>query len=119
MIGIDEFHELGLRETIALIRERVGDAPLYVTIDLDVLDPSVAPAVSNMEPGYTGFMMSEATGLLQGLRGLDVIGADVVCLMPTKDNPNHITAMNAMVLVFEQISLIADSVQRRAARTRS
>jgi len=119
VIGIDEFHELGLRETIALIRERVGDAPLYVTIDLDVLDPSVAPAVSNMEPGYTGFMMSEATGLLQGLRGLDVIGADVVCLMPTKDNPNHITAMNAMVLVFEQISLIADTVQKRAAQTRA
>ena len=83
VIGIDEFHELGIRETIAQIRQRVGDAPLYITIDLDVLDPSVAPAVSNMEPGYTGFMMSEATGVLQGLRGLDVIGADIVCLMPT------------------------------------
>ena len=70
-------------------------------LDLDSLDPSVAPGVSNLEPGFSGFTIREATRVLQGLRGLDVIGADVVCLMPTKDNPNQITAQVAMVMMFE------------------
>jgi guanidinopropionase len=86
----------------------VGDSPVYVTFDMDVLDPSHAPAVSNLEPGYTGLMTGEAIALLQGLRGLDVIGGDIVCIIPTKDNPNNITSMNGMVLMFEQICLIAD-----------
>ena len=43
-----------------------------MTFDLDCLDPSVAPAVSNLEPGVTGFTMDEANALLRGLRGLDV-----------------------------------------------
>lgn len=45
--------------------------------------------------------------MLQGLRGPDIIGADVVCLMPTKDSPNQITAQVAMVMMFELASLIA------------
>ena len=48
--------------------------------------------------------------MFHGLRGLDVIGADIVCLMPTKDNPSNITSMTAMVLMFEMISLIADYI---------
>ena len=108
VITIDEYRELGVQKTIEAIRERVGDSPVYITFDMDVLDPSHAPAVSNLEPGYTGLMTGEAISLLQGLRGLDVIGADVVCIIPTKDNPNNITSMNGMVLMFEQICLIAD-----------
>jgi len=45
--------------------------------------------------------------LLQGLKGLDIIGGDVVCLMPTKDSPNNITAQVAMVMMFEILTLIA------------
>ena len=67
-----------------------------------------APGVSNIESGEDGFTMTEASRILQGLRGADVIGADVVCLMPTKDSPNGITAMNATALMFELVSLIAD-----------
>ena len=97
---------------IELIRERVGDAPAYITFDLDCMDPSVAPGVSNLEPGFSGFTIREATRLLQGLKGLDIIGGDVVCLMPTKDSPNQITAQMAMVMMFEITSLIA-SVYRK------
>jgi hypothetical protein len=81
---------MGLDALIAAIRKRIGDRPTYVSFDLDSLDPSVAPGVSNIEPGEDGFTMTEASRILQGLRGADVIGADVVCLMPTKDSPNGI-----------------------------
>ncbi|MBT4890546.1 MAG: agmatinase [Rhodospirillales bacterium] len=108
VIDKDEFDEMGTDAVVAEIRERIGDTPLYITFDMDVLDTTVAPGVSNLEPGYPGMTMIEAMRVLQGLRGLNVIGADVVCLMPTKDNPNNITSINASIIMFEQISLIAD-----------
>ena len=119
-IMAEEFFKLGVKRTVDIVRERVGDAPVYVTFDLDVLDPTVAPAVSNMEPGYPGLSSGDAIGILQGLRGLNIIGADIVCLMPTKDNPNNITSMTAMVLMFEMISLVADRLaQDKAGRGES
>jgi guanidinopropionase len=108
VITMEEFEAMGVEAAVALIRERVGDAPLYVTFDLDVLDTAIAPAAANLEPGYTGMTMREAMGILHGVRGLDVIGGDVVCLIPTKDNPNNITSQHAMVIMFEILSLIAD-----------
>jgi guanidinopropionase len=81
---------------------------VYVTFDLDCLDPTIAPAVSNLEVGEGGFSIDEANTLLRGLRGLDVVGADVVCLMPTKDIPSNQTAMVAGHIAFEQVALIAD-----------
>jgi guanidinopropionase len=113
VVSMAEVEELGVDRTIALIREKVGAGPVYITFDLDCLDPSVAPGVANLEPGFGGMSIREATRILQGLRGLDVIGADVVCLMPTKDNPNQITAQVAMVLMFEMISLIACEIAQR------
>jgi guanidinopropionase len=108
VIPIERYRELGPAQCVELIRERVGGAPLYVTFDLDCLDPSAAPAVSNLEPAFTGFTMDEARRLLQAMRGLDVIGGDVVCLMPTKDSPNQITAQVAAAVMFELIGLVAD-----------
>lgn len=107
VVPMAEFEELGIERTVMLIKERVGTAPAYITFDLDCLDPSVAPGVSNLEPGFGGMSIREATRILQGLRGIDIIGGDVVCLMPTKDSPNQITAQVAMVIMFEIISLIA------------
>jgi guanidinopropionase len=108
VVPIARFRELGAERCVELLRERAGDLPVYVTFDLDCLDPTVAPAVSNLEPAFTGFTIDEAMGLLRGLRGLDVIGGDVVCLMPTKDSPNQITAQVAAAAMFELIGLIAD-----------
>lgn len=107
VLKMAEVEEIGIEATLKLIRERAADGPCYVTFDLDCLDPSVAPGVSNLEPGFGGFSIREATRLLHGLKGLDIIGADVVCLMPTKDSPNQITAQVAMVVMFELLSLIA------------
>jgi guanidinopropionase len=105
----DEFDDqLGIEGTGALIRERVGDLPVYVSFDLDALDTTIAPAVSNPEPGEEGLTMKEAIRILQGLRGLPVIGADVVELMPSLDSANSMTAQNATRIAFELICLIAD-----------
>jgi guanidinopropionase len=105
-----ELKEAGADAVIAETRERVGDAPVYVSFDLDVLDTTVAPAVSNPAFGEEGLGIDEASRLLEGLRGLDVVGADVVCLMPTRDNPGRITALNAAIMLFEEICLIADRI---------
>ena len=67
VVPMAEFEELGIEKSIALIRERVGDGPAYITFDLDCLDPSVAPGVSNLEPGFGGFSIREATRLFARL----------------------------------------------------
>jgi guanidinopropionase len=113
LIEIERYRALGVAATIEAIRARVGDGPVYVSFDLDSLDPSVAPAVSNIEAGVAGFGIDEANALLRGLRGLDIVGADVVCLMPSKDLPNKITAMVAAHIMFELVSLIADCLATR------
>ena len=53
-------------------------------------------------------MPEEAIRILYGMQGLNVIGADTVCMIPSKDNPNNITALTSAVIMFEQICLIAD-----------
>jgi guanidinopropionase len=107
----DEFDELGVAAAIDEIRARVGTGPVYISFDLDVLDPAAAPAVSNLEPGDEGLTMKEALRLLRGMRGLNVVGADVVCLMPTKDSPNHITALNTTAILFEEICLVGEALR--------
>ena len=108
VITMDRYREIGAAESIRIIRERIGDMPLYITFDLDCLDPTVAPGVSNIEAGCNGFTMDEVCEVLHAMRGANVIGGDVVCLMPTKDSPNNITSMVATSVMFELLSLIAD-----------
>jgi len=111
VVEMARYRELGLAATCDLIRERIGDAPVYITFDLDCLDPSVAPAVSNLEAGVTGFTIDEANAMLRAVQGLNVVGGDVVCLMPTKDLPNNITAMVAAHVLFEITALVAESIR--------
>ena len=108
VITMDRYRAIGPEETMAIIDERTGDAAIYVTFDLDCLDPTVAPAVANLEAGCEGFRIDEVIRLLRSVRGKNVIGGDVVCMMPTKDHPNRITAHTAAAIMFEIVSLIAD-----------
>ena len=107
VVTMEEFKEKGLKKTIEIIKKSLGDNPIYITFDLDSLDPTIAPAVSNLEPGCNGFSMDEAIELIQSVKGLNVIGGDIVCLMPTKDNLNNITAMVAGSIAYEIMSQIA------------
>ncbi len=114
VITIERYHALGPARCKEIIDERIGDAPLYVTFDLDCLDPTVAPGVANLEAGIEGFRIDQVMELLQSVRGKNVIGGDVVCLMPTKDHPNKITAHVATAVLFEIVSLIADRFRAEA-----
>ena len=98
---------------IEQIKSVLDGKPVYITFDLDCLDPTVAPAVANIEPGVCGFSVDEAVELLHAVRGMNIIGGDVVCLMPTKDHPNQITSMVATSMMFEMISMIAENKASR------
>jgi guanidinopropionase len=113
VITMERFQEIGVEASIEIIRERVGDAPLYITFDLDCFDPTAAPAVANIEPGCEGFRVDEVNRLLRGVRGKNIIGGDVVCLMPSKDQPNNITSLVTASVMFEILSLTADRIGER------
>jgi len=110
VVTMKEYRRVGLEAAIALIKEKLDGAPVYITFDLDCLDPTIAPGVSNIEPGEQGFLMDETISLLRSVRGMNIIGGDIVCMMPTKDAPNNITALSAMAVMFEMISLMAEGV---------
>ena len=107
VITMQEFKKRGLKDVIQEILEKIAGNPVYITFDLDCLDPSVAPAVANLEPSFNGFSIEEAKALIQSVKSKNVIGGDVVCLMPIKDNPNNITSMVAASIMFEIVSVIA------------
>ncbi|MEM7170376.1 MAG: arginase family protein [Pseudomonadota bacterium] len=111
VITKDRYDELGPARCIDIIHETIGDEPIYITFDLDCLDPMVAPGVANIEY-CDGFRVNQALEMLQSLRGKNIIGGDVVCLMPTVDNPNKITSYVAMGIMFEIISLIAERFRK-------
>ena len=110
VVTMKEFRQRGLADVVAQAREVLAGRPVYITFDLDCLDPTIAPGVSNIEPGEKGFDIDEAVGLLHAVRGLNIVGADVVCMMPTKDSPNQITALTAAAVMFEMISMMAEQV---------
>ena len=109
IVTMADYRRRGAAEVVAQIAEVLDGRPVYITFDLDCLDPSVAPAVANLEPGVTGFSMDEAVELVRAARGMNIVGGDVVCLMPTKDSPNQVTAMVGAAIMFEMISMIAET----------
>ena len=109
VVTMAEYRERGAADVIAQIKEVLDGRPVYITFDLDCLDPTVAPAVANIEPGVAGFGIDQARELLHAVRGMNIIGGDVVCLMPTKDHPNQITSMVAASVMFEMLSMMAEN----------
>ena len=108
IVTMKDYRQRGAIDVIEQVKTVLRGRPVYITFDLDCLDPSAAPAVSNIEPGVNGFSVDEAIELMHAVRGMNIIGGDVVCLMPTKDTPNHITSMVAAAIMFEMISMIAE-----------
>jgi agmatinase len=94
----------GVDAAIERIRARVGDSPVYVSIDIDVLDPAHAPGTGTPEPG--GLTSREAMLILRGMAGLPLVGADVVEVAPPYDHA-ELTAMAAANLAYELLALFA------------
>jgi len=110
VIFIEEFTKLGVHAVIAEARRVVGSGPTYVSFDVDSLDPAFAPGTGTPEVG--GMTTIEAQALLRGLRGLDLIGADVVEVSPPFD-PSGNTALVAATMMYELLCVLADAVLRR------
>ena len=95
---------MGLQLLIKIIKGRVGLNKVFVTFDIDVVDPAFAPGTGTPEVG--GFTSSEAVDLIRGLKGLDFAGFDVVEVLPDYDVA-EITALLAANIIYEFLSLIA------------
>jgi agmatinase len=94
----------GVAPVAARILERVGDAPLYVSVDIDVLDPSHAPGTGTPEAG--GLTSRELLALLRALRPARIVGADVVEVCPAYDQ-SEITAVAAAHVLYDLVTLMA------------
>jgi guanidinopropionase len=113
VITMDEYEELGRVKVIEEIQRVCRDGPIYITFDIDGLDPAFAPGVGTPEPG--GLTMRDAQVMLRGMRGLNVIGGDLVEMSPPFD-ASGTTAINASNIMFEILCLMADSKDRAAKR---
>ena len=105
-IYIEEFFELGVQGVIDEAHRVVGSGPAYVTFDVDGLDPVYAPGTGTPEVG--GFSTLEAQLMLRGLRGLNLIGGDVVEVSPPFDQSGN-TALVGATMMFEILCLLAES----------
>ena len=105
VVFIEEFASLGVERVIEEAREVVGDGPTYISFDVDGLDPIYAPGTGTPEIG--GITTLEGQRLLRGLRGLNLIGGDVVEVAPPYDQTGN-TALVGATLMFEILCLIAD-----------
>jgi guanidinobutyrase len=92
-----------LAPLMAEVRERVGDAPVYLSFDIDGLDPSFAPGTGTPEIG--GLTVMQALEIIRGLRGLNLVGADVVEVSPPYD-PAGTTALVAANLAYEALCVM-------------
>jgi len=110
VIHCDEFQSEGIDHVAKRIRDRVGDNPMYLSIDIDVLDPAHAPGTGT--PEIAGMTSRELVGVLRGLAGLNIISADVVEVAPAYDHA-ELTSLSAATTVFEITNLFAYSKKRK------
>jgi agmatinase len=94
----------GIERTVARIRQRLGAGPVFVSFDIDVVDPAFAPGTGTPEPG--GPSSRDMLSILRGLRGMELVGADVVEVIPAYD-PAEQTAYLAANIAYELLSLVA------------
>jgi len=116
VVYIEEFYELGVKRTIEEARRVVGDGPVYVSFDVDGLDPVYAPGTGTPEVG--GLTTLEAQMMIRGLQGLDIVGADVVEVAPPFD-PSGNTALVGASIMFELLCVTAEALSRRRGRDRA
>lgn len=107
VIFMEEFTELGVKAVVAEARRIVGDGPVYLSFDVDGLDPVYAPGTGTPEIG--GITTIEAQSLLRGLRGLSFVGGDVVEVAPPFD-PSGNTALVGATMMYEMLCLFAEAV---------
>jgi agmatinase len=103
-ISTDDIDDIGVAGIVKRIVDHVGKSKVYLSIDIDVLDPGIAPGTGTPEAG--GWTTRELIRILRGIEGLDVVGVDVVEVAPAYDCAEN-TALAASQVVFEVLSSLA------------
>jgi agmatinase len=107
LIPADELRAMGPERYGLAVRERVGDRPVFLSFDVDFLDPAYAPGTGTPEIG--GFTTAEALQFLRSLAGINLAACDVVEVSPSYDGPGQITAVAAANVLYELLALRAVS----------
>jgi agmatinase len=110
VLSCEQLRTLGPGSFASLVRERSGKRPVFVSFDVDVLDPAFAPGTGTPEVG--GLSTAEALAFVRALRGIGLVGADVVEVSPPYDGPGQQTALAAANVAYELLSLRALAAQR-------
>ncbi|MEM9222803.1 MAG: agmatinase [Pseudomonadota bacterium] len=113
IVPMEELRARGIADVMAEARERIGDRPSYLTFDIDVIDPALAPGTGTPEIG--GINAFEAQQLIRSLYGLNLVAADLVEVSPPFD-PSGVTAWTGASLLFEILCILATATARRAGR---
>lgn len=114
-ISADEIDDVGVKTIIERIMNQVGtEKPVYLSVDIDVIDPGLAPATGTPEPG--GWTTRELIRILRGLEGLNLVGADIVEVSPAYDDAGESTSLAAAQVAFELItSMVKRGIVQRGS----
>ena len=107
IITMDEYEEMGRAEVIRVIDEVLGQGPVYLSLDIDGLDPAFLPGTGVPEIG--GITPRDAQVIIRSLRGREIVGADISEVSPLHD-PTGITCVTVANLMFEMLCVIADYI---------
>ncbi|THU77230.1 Arginase/deacetylase [Dendrothele bispora CBS 962.96] len=103
VITTDDIDDYGVKKVVEKMRQRIGDKPVYLSLDIDVVDPGLAPATGTPEVG--GWTTREVKRILRGLTGLNFVGADIVEVAPAYDHAD-ITGIAAADIVHDFLSMM-------------
>jgi agmatinase len=98
-----ELRALSPQQYAELVRTKVGERPVFLSFDIDFLDPAFAPGTGT--PEIAGFSTAEAVGFLRALRGINLVGCDIVEVSPSYDGPGQQTALAAANVLWELLAL--------------
>jgi agmatinase len=104
-----DIDRIGVDGIVERVVERVGDHPVYVSIDIDVLDPAFAPATGTPEAG--GMTSRELLGVLRAMRALRLVGADIVEVSPVYDHA-EVTAVAAANIAYELVTIMSEQAKK-------
>lgn len=99
-----DMDNLGIDKIIEKLKELVGDRPVYISVDIDVLDPASAPGTGTMEIG--GWTSRELISVLDGLEGINLVGGDIVEVSPPYDSNSEITSLAATAVIDSMLGLM-------------
>jgi agmatinase len=100
----DMVDDIGISDLMKRIKDQIGDSKVYISIDIDVIDPAFAPGTGTPEVG--GFLSREFLRMIRCMKGMNIIGADIVEVSPSYDNQAQTTALLAGSICFELLSIL-------------